>query len=92
MNMMAIFLDGAGLMIGSLLVAAALTFFAWWLAQVLHRPLVAVVLPLAVAAGLLGSPLEDSLFVRMLAVFALVGAAFLWFVRHETAEQCRQSR
>jgi uncharacterized BrkB/YihY/UPF0761 family membrane protein len=90
MDMIAIFFDGAGLMIGSLLVAAALTFCAWWLAGVLHRPLVAVVLPLAVAAGLLGSPLEASLFVRMLSVFTVVGAALLWFVRHETAESSSQ--
>lgn len=67
-------------MIGSLIGAALLTFSAWWLADRVHRPWVAPVALAVVVAGLLVSPLEASLFVRMVSVFGLVGAGLLWFV------------
>jgi hypothetical protein len=83
MDMLAIFADGLGLMIGSLLLAGGLTFFAWWLGEALNRPWVGGVVILLVIAGLLGSPLEQSLFARMLAIFGIVGGILLWFVRRD---------
>ena len=80
MGVASILADGVGLMIGSLLGAALLTFSAWWLADRAHRCWVAPVLMAVVVTGLMLSPLEASLFVRMLAVFGLVGAGLLWFV------------
>jgi hypothetical protein len=85
MSIVSIFADGVGLMIGSLLAAACLTFAAWWVADRMGRVWLApVLLALAVAATLI-SPLEQSLFVRMLTVFGLVGAGLLWFVGRDGA-------
>ena len=80
MGVASILADGVGLMIGSLLGAALLTFAAWWLADRVQRAWIAPVLLAAVMACLLASPLEASLFVRMVSVFGLVGAGLLWFV------------
>lgn len=78
MGIVTIFADSIALMIGSLLAAALLTFAAWWLADRMHRPWVGLVLLLAMFGGMLISPLEASLFVRMMAVFGIVGAALLY--------------
>lgn len=80
MGVVSIMLDAVGLMIGSLFCAGLLTFSAWWAAGRLHRPWVAVLLPGAVCAGLLGTPLEHSLFIRMVAVFGIVGVGLLCFI------------
>jgi hypothetical protein len=80
MGVVSIMLDAVGLMIGSLFCAGLLTFSAWWLAGRLHRPWTALVM-LAVACGvMLVTPLEHSLFIRMVAVFAIVGTGLLYFI------------
>ncbi len=84
MGIASILADGLGLMIGSLIAAALMTLAAWWLADRAHRPWLAPVMLAAVVAGVLISPLEASLFVRMVSVFGLVGAGLLWFVGHGT--------
>ncbi len=80
MGIVDILADGMGLMLGSLLAAALLTFSAWWLADRVRRPQVALFALGVIVVGLLVSPLEHSLFVRMVAVFAMVGMGLLWFV------------
>ncbi|WP_343610653.1 hypothetical protein [Novosphingobium sp.] len=77
MGMISLFADGAALMIGSLLVAVLLTIAAWVAADKLHRRWVSLVLLGVVVAGLLVSPLEQSLFVRMVSVFLVVGGLLL---------------
>lgn len=77
MGMIALFADGAALMIGSLLVAVLLTIAAWVAADKLHRRWVSLVLLAVVIVGLLVSPLEQSLFVRMVSVFLVVGGLLL---------------
>ncbi|MDE1916520.1 MAG: hypothetical protein KGJ57_02045 [Sphingomonadales bacterium] len=80
MGVVSIFADGLGLMLGSLLGAAGLTFAAWWLADRLHRAWIAPAVVAIVVAAMLLTPLEASLLVRMMVVFAMVGAMLLWFV------------
>ncbi|WP_068080383.1 hypothetical protein [Novosphingobium rosa] len=80
MGMIAIFADGAALMIGSLLVSGLLCTLAWMAADRLHRPWAALVMLAVGVCVLLVSPLEQSLFVRMVSVFTVVGAALLSFV------------
>lgn len=82
MPVVSILADGLGLMLGSLLGAACLTLAAWWLAERMHRVRLAPALLALGMAILLISPLEASLFARMVAVFGLVGAGLLWFVCH----------
>lgn len=95
MGMITIFADGAALMIGSLLASVLLCSLAWMAADRLHRPWAALVMLVVVVCGLLVSPLEQSLFVRMVSVFTVVGAALLSFVvldrsvKQETAEITR---
>jgi FtsH-binding integral membrane protein len=95
MGMISIFADGAALMIGSLLVSVLLCSLAWMAADRLHRPWAALVMLAIVVCGLLVSPLEQSLFVRMVSVFTVVGALLLSFVvldrsvKQETAEITR---
>lgn len=83
MGVLSIFVDGFGLMAGSLLGSALLTFGAWWLADRLHRAWIAPALVVAVVTATLLTPLEASLLVRMMVVFAMVGAGLLWFVGFE---------
>jgi hypothetical protein len=85
MSVASILADGLGLMMGSLLAAGCLTLAAWWLADRMHRAWLAPVVLALVMVLLLASPLEASLFVRMVAVFGLVGAGLLWFVGHGAA-------
>jgi intracellular septation protein A len=93
--MITIFADGAALMIGSLLASVLLCSLAWAGADRLHRPWAALVMLAVVVCGLLASPLEQSLFVRMVSVFTVVGALLLSFVvldrsvKQETAEITR---
>jgi hypothetical protein len=80
MGVLSIMMDAIALMIGSLLCAGMLTFAAWWVADRIHRPWVALIMLASVCAALLISPLEHSLFVRMLAVFGIVGTGLLYFM------------
>lgn len=80
MGVLVILADSIALMIGSLLVAGLLTFSAWWVADRFNRPWAALIVLLALFAGMLASPLESSLFVRMVAVFGIVGTGLLYFV------------
>lgn len=77
MNIISLFADGAALMIGSLLVAILLTIAAWVAAERLHRRWISLVLLAVAVVGLLVSPLEQSLFIRMVSVFLVVGGLLL---------------
>lgn len=80
MSILALFFDSIGLSVGSLAAAGLLSFAAWWLAERIHRSWITWLLLLALYTGMLISPLERSLFVRMTAVFGLVAAALLYFL------------
>lgn len=80
MGVVTIMLDAVGLMIGSLFCAGVLTFAAWWVAGRLHRPWTALLMLALVCGALLISPLEHSLFIRMVAVFGIVGTGLLYFI------------
>lgn len=80
MGMLAIFADGVALMLGSLLAAVMLAFGAWWIGDTLRRPWVSLVLLIVLVTFLLASPLERSLFVRMVTVFEIASLGLLFFI------------
>ena len=86
MGVFSILIDSIGLAIGSLLAAGLLSYAAWWLADRSHRSWVASAFLLALCAGMLFSPLERSLFVRMTTVFSFVAAALLYFIVPDAAD------
>ena len=85
MGVFSILVDSIGLAIGSLLAAGLLSCGAWWLADRIHRPRVATALLVVLYIGMLVSPLERSLFVRMMAVFGFVAAILIYFIGGDDA-------
>jgi hypothetical protein len=77
MGVMSIVGQSLALMIGSLLAACLVTVALWALAERIGRPWVALVLLPLLCAAMVLSPLAHSLFIRMLALFVLVGAGLL---------------
>lgn len=83
MEVMFLVIDGAGLMIGSLLCAVLSIVLAWWIGQRMHRFWLAPMLLLAMVTGMLASGLERSLFVRLESVFEVIGMALLLFIAQD---------
>ncbi|AZI36323.1 hypothetical protein NT2_12_01400 [Caenibius tardaugens NBRC 16725] len=72
-----------GLTLGSLLVAVLLSYLTWWLATRVHHPRWGAAFLLVIVGGAWWAALGHSEFVKMVTVFALVGAGLLCLVGRE---------